>query len=214
METRVLQPHFIKKLLSNVNLIISALSCLVVRVTFVQHAPYLQVNVVVLLVVIGLLLCIKIMEITKMHYKEKGFTLIELMIAVLLLSVLSGVIISVLNAAGYQGKARDSQRFSDMKRIQSALELYFAEFRSYPSSSGAWVVPSEGDVGTALNSYISPVPTDPSTGANYQYLSSDGKTYQLVAGMEIAGSEEQCQSYGTGACGGSVTTNCCKFTNP
>ena len=149
-----------------------------------------------------------------MKPNTKGFTLIELMIAVLLLSILSGVVISVLNSSGYQGKARDAQRYGDLKRIQTALELRFADTRNYPSSGGAgtYVDPAVNvTVERALDDYINPVPADPTPTHFYQYASG-GTSYILVAGMEITGSNTKCQ-YTT--CGGNPgSTICCRFVNP
>ena len=68
--------------------------------------------------------------------KNKGFTLVELLIVVMLISILAGLLVSVINPQGIQQKARDSQRKADLKKIQTALELYFADERAYPNIAG------------------------------------------------------------------------------
>jgi prepilin-type N-terminal cleavage/methylation domain-containing protein len=102
--------------------------------------------------------------------KPKGFTLIELLIAVVVIGVLAGILLSVLNADRIRGTARDAQRASDLGRIQAALELYYAQNRSYPVSpnsggSGTWSNVStggNGDLDTVLEAgFLSKFPLDP-----------------------------------------------------
>ena len=96
---------------------------------------------------------------------SKGFTLIELLLVVVLISVLSGVILSVVNVAGLRARSRDTQRAGDLKRIQTALELYFSDNRGYPQNSSGWlnIVSSGSDIlNTALKgTYIQVIPEDP-----------------------------------------------------
>ena len=79
--------------------------------------------------------------------KSFGFTLIELLLVVVLISILSGVILSVLNINGIRAKSRDAQRSGDLKRLQTALELYFADNRGYPANSGSWQLVQTGSGG-------------------------------------------------------------------
>ncbi len=66
---------------------------------------------------------------------KKGFTLLELIIAIGIIGVLA-------SSAGfaYTGslrRARDARRKSDLKQIQTALELYKQEYGKYPISDAA-----------------------------------------------------------------------------
>ena len=74
----------------------------------------------------------------KTRLNQRGFTLIELLVVVLVISALSGIVISLINSGGFRQKAEDTQRVSDLKQIQTALELYFSDNRLYPITSG-WV---------------------------------------------------------------------------
>lgn len=105
----------------------------------------------------------------------KGFTLIELMVVVMIIAVLSGLVLNVVNPAGLRAKARDSSRAADLKRIQAALEAYFADNRGYPTSS-AFITTRSANVAPlaayfsllATGGYINPVPVDPVyTGTSY-----------------------------------------------
>lgn len=139
---------------------------------------------------------------------HKGFTLIELLIVVLIIATLTGVAIGVLNTRSIKGKARDAQRTSDIKKIQAALELYFAQNRVYPSFPGPqWNdITGSDNVSTALSpSYINKVPTDPTPNPvsgspctatstpqyTYSYHTNAGSTaYVLTALMETITSND------------------------
>lgn len=62
---------------------------------------------------------------------KKGFTLIELLVVIAILGILSTIAVVSLQSA--REKARDARRVSDIKQIQTALELYYNEGASYPA---------------------------------------------------------------------------------
>ncbi len=79
-----------------------------------------------------------------MSFTKKGFTLIELLVVIAIISVLSSIVLSQLNEA--RAKARDARRISDLKSIQTALELYRTENGEYPrrSQSNGWATSNDG----------------------------------------------------------------------
>ncbi len=118
---------------------------------------------------------------------KKGFTLIELLVVVAIIGVLASIVLSSLNEA--RAKARDARRLSDIKTIQTALELYFLDNNEYPVSTGgtipnnSWAhsaYPSWETLETALgtdlpedpiNNDQSWAPSNPVEGLNYTYYS-------------------------------------------
>ena len=54
--------------------------------------------------------------------KQRGFTLIELLVVIAIIGLLSTLAVVALNNA--RMKSRDAKRVSDVKQIQTALELY------------------------------------------------------------------------------------------
>ena len=143
---------------------------------------------------------------------QRGFTLVELLVVVMLIVVLSGVVLRVINVQGIRQKSRDSQRISDLKRIQTALELYFADNRTYPATgSNTWI-----DIGVSPNeldrelepNYLSTLPTEsqytntvtspcPSAATyryNYRSVDRDSNSivdgYMLTAIMEVDSSND------------------------
>ena len=58
---------------------------------------------------------------------KKGFTLLELLIVIGILSILSTTIVLVINPAQLLKKARDSQRISDLNTMKTAIAYYITE---------------------------------------------------------------------------------------
>ena len=65
---------------------------------------------------------------------KKGFTLIELMVVVAIMGLLAALAVISLNNA--RQRARDARRISDIKQVQTALELYYLDNHEYPDSTG------------------------------------------------------------------------------
>jgi len=134
----------------------------------------------------------------KIHSKSRGFTLIELLIVIAIIAVLTGIIIT--NLSGSRAKSRDAKRVSDIAQIQLAIEQYFDRCQQYPFSitnptTSIYNGCPNGGSGSGqlnLSSFISQIPTDPSTGVLYQYTTytpSGGvpSDYVLHAQLETKG---------------------------
>ncbi len=63
---------------------------------------------------------------------KKGFTLIELMVVVAIMGLLAALAVISLNNA--RQRARDARRISDVKQVQTALELYYLDNQEYPGT--------------------------------------------------------------------------------
>jgi prepilin-type N-terminal cleavage/methylation domain-containing protein len=123
-------------------------------------------------------------------YKNKGFTLVELVVVMSIISLLSSIVLVNLN--GYFAKARDARRLSDMQTIRTALIMYYAKYGRYPDPTGndcgGWDTGYNGGIGSgdkfiqqlADAGVISTVPGDPtSTSAcgGYRYYRYGGGYY-------------------------------------
>ncbi|MBI4434544.1 type II secretion system protein [Candidatus Uhrbacteria bacterium] len=117
-------------------------------------------------------------------YAKRGFTLIELLVVIAIIGLLSTLAVVAMSNA--RQKARDAKRVSDIKQIQSALDLYATDKNGYPAdetdgatgivlgSAGAKCVSDvEGLNATCTgNVYMANVPSNPTPGgASYTYLS-------------------------------------------
>ncbi|MDD4412367.1 MAG: DUF1566 domain-containing protein [Patescibacteria group bacterium] len=156
----------------------------------------------------------------------KGFTLIELLVVIVIIGILATLTTVGLSTA--RVKARDAKRISDIKQMQTALELYYNEENTYPPTSAL-------DVGKALvgtqsgKTFMGKIPAGPNTGETYTYAQiNSGTSYTLSyvlekpvnefgAGLAIAlpGSiNNQCtpdcsgKSCGPNGCGGICGTAC------
>lgn len=96
--------------------------------------------------------------------KNKGFTLIEVLVVVAIIGILTAILVANYNDA--RKNSRDKIRKSDLKSMQLAMELYKAQTDAYPTS-----------LSSLAPTYIPQVPTDPS-GSAYN-LTSNGSSYKI-----------------------------------
>ena len=118
---------------------------------------------------------------------QKGFTLIELLVVISIIGLLASGVLASLNSA--RMKARDAKRISDMKQIQLALEMYYADNNGYPILL-AYVSPTvdsawSTSLASALSLYLSTLPKETILNNGYLYSSTDaGQKYGLATGLE------------------------------
>lgn len=115
--------------------------------------------------------------------KSEGFTLIELLVVIAIIGILAGLLMS--NFVGVRQRARDGARKSDLRQIQSALELFRSDHSCYPGAGcvSLPVFPACGSplaVGGII--YMQKIPCDPLSGS-YTYLGG-GNTYTLKGCLE------------------------------
>ena len=67
---------------------------------------------------------------------KKGFTLLELLIVIGILAILATTVTVILNPAELLKQARDSQRLSDLRSINTAINLYTSTATSSQLFSG------------------------------------------------------------------------------
>lgn len=72
---------------------------------------------------------------SRVNKRNAGFTLIELLLVVAIIGLLAAIAIPQFIA--YRTRAIDTQMKADLKNAAMAMESYFAEFKTYPTSVGS-----------------------------------------------------------------------------
>jgi type II secretion system protein G len=107
--------------------------------------------------------------------KQRGFTLIELLVVIAIIGILSSIVIVSLTSA--RAKARDAKRVSELKEIQTALEVYYTNNGEYPKGCAVSSGHYEGGIWGNVQwqnilppLYMGKMPTDPiNTAREYSY---------------------------------------------
>ena len=119
----------------------------------------------------------------KMRRSQGGFTLIELMVVILIIGLLATIVVQSLKGA--TDKAKRVKAEADISEIKTALDRYYLDVGSYPSSEQGLQslvsAPNTGNVsqggGDYQGPYLEKIPPDP-WGNQYVYQ-SDGNSYML-----------------------------------
>ena len=143
--------------------------------------------------------------------KKTGFSLIEVLIVIAIISTLAFVIVTLVNPVEMGRKSRDAKRLSDLGTIKRAIDLALADKKTL-SLTDIITINSVTDIdgnGLDISKYLPTIPKDPSYSASggdvrvvlknctsatanknsmvYEYK-SDGSTYVLRARFESLGS--------------------------
>lgn len=106
---------------------------------------------------------------SKRPRRQRGFTLIEVMVAASIIAVLMGLSVASLGAA--RQKAADGRVITDLAGLNSALANYYSRNRVYPDS-----------LSQLTPTYIGTLPKNPFTQTDYPYQ----KDFQFAAASEAA----------------------------
>ncbi len=108
--------------------------------------------------------------------KTRGFTLVEVLVTISILSILAGITLYAVNTV--RVRSRDNQRITDLNRVQAAIVQYFTVNKTYPT--GAYS--NLDGTNMLVPTYLPSLPSDP-TGGTY-YYNADVDNFALWAKME------------------------------
>lgn len=142
-----------------------------------------------------------------MEKKRRGFTFVEILIVVGLLTILFSM--GVGSYSSIQKKARDDRRRADIEQIRAALEMYRSTNNAYPT---AFPTPTPGlafgsPLSDVLNTYLQKIPQDPTNPNRTYYYSTSGNDYTLAAQLE--GTSSCTSAPGGNSCGTGYACNYC-----
>jgi len=120
---------------------------------------------------------------------RKAFTLIELLVVIAVIALLSTLSVVALSSA--RAKSRDARRLSDIKQIQTALEMYLDDAGTYPASLTTGAPLSYGGM-----VFLASIPGDPLGDAQYLYTQTDGgDNYTLGFTLETKAADYEAGNY-------------------
>jgi prepilin-type N-terminal cleavage/methylation domain-containing protein len=131
--------------------------------------------------------------------KQKGFTIIELLIVIVVIGILAAIVITTYG--GIQAKQRNTTRQDDVKSLQAQLEAFYSQNGYYPSltdmNSASWRTKNMTSLDT--NDLIDPSSSE--TNANVQLTATPGA--KVYAYQVTDSNGNSCET---------SDTNCAKYT--
>ena len=125
--------------------------------------------------------------VVNINNKNKGFSLIELLVVMFIIGILTSVLLPNLMSA--RQRAKDAQRIEDMNSIKNALRLYYNDYQIYPTPASA-----PNMVGSGLSPYL-PGIDKMGVGYTYTYATrNNGDSFTLLLTLESAAGDEDVRS--------------------
>ncbi len=110
---------------------------------------------------------------TKIHLKQSGFTLIEIMVVVVIIGLLATFILP--NVLGRADQAEQTKAKADIRSIENQLAMYRLDNYDYPTSAqGVQALVTDPGTRGTWRGYLDKLPKDP-WGNEYQYLNPGQK---------------------------------------
>lgn len=119
-----------------------------------------------------------------------GFTLVELLVVVAIISILTSVAYVSFNVS--QNKGRDAKRKQDLKAVSATLVSYYQDNGVYPGNDGdTFTSTSTNWIPGLTPNYIQKLPTDSKQGNLYLYsVGPESKSFVLWALLDNATDKE------------------------
>lgn len=121
------------------------------------------------------------------HQKRNGFTLLELLITISIMSILAGAVAPTMHKQVL--KARDARRITDVRAICAAIDNYYADNGTWPAANtnasfGGWDVSHDGNFISELRTagYLPQDVSDPTNDDthHYRYYVYNKSSYSCV----------------------------------
>ena len=123
-------------------------------------------------------------QVIDMPKKIKGFTLVELLIVIAIISILVTMVLIAINPIRIINESKDSKARSELVQVKTSLQLYFNELNDYPAGTAA-LAPT----------YIRAVPA----GITYSRISSTDYLASVAINVVISEDNESATRCGQGS---------------
>lgn len=146
--------------------------------------------------------------IKELRKKDRGFTLVELLVVIAIVAILAVVVLVAINPLETLRKTRNSRRLNDIGETKKSIDLAIAEgngtvapfiltdatgVRNSCTSPADWVR-FEPTANIVLTKYLPALPRDPQNTASpvcYRFRpNATGDAYELSAALEKAGDSD------------------------
>ncbi|OGC38516.1 hypothetical protein A3K42_00785 [candidate division WWE3 bacterium RBG_13_37_7] len=140
------------------------------------------------------------MKATFNNNSQKGFTLIEIVLVIILTSLLISVVILKTNPAENKKRARDNVRLTNLAVLERLVNDYLLDYGDYPGDINvvrtSTIFPYEGTItlnniargwmGVDLSAYGEKLPTDPLNNEEFFYTYTHNISgYEIDAKLEF-----------------------------
>jgi general secretion pathway protein G len=116
----------------------------------------------------------------RLYKKQKGFTLVELMIVIIILAVLTGI--AIPSYLALRNRAREQATRAEMQNIATAIAIYEADHEEFPTGDiDALKAALEADDESDTGAYMVNVPTADAWAESYTYSLDATGSYTLTS---------------------------------
>jgi prepilin-type N-terminal cleavage/methylation domain-containing protein len=140
---------------------------------------------------------------------QKGFTLLEILIVVAIISILFAVLL--FGDITQLFKGYDAVRKSDLNRIKIALENYYSDYDCYPSAGMIQDFLSQCDNTTAFSPWLPKIPCDPRDHTTPYQVVTDGlecaQKFRLYTQLDNSRDKSVYETSCANGCGPEMTYN-------
>src|SRR3989344_525629 len=129
---------------------------------------------------------------------DRGFTLVELIVVIAIISLLSAVVFASIGIA--RTKARDAQRVVNLNQIANAVAMYQNDSGGVPpGEDGVEYVNGNPEwIPGLVPKYMSSVPSDPIDVDEHKFhYSRHGNDYEVISFLEQNGNDASCGDGGS-----------------
>lgn len=114
--------------------------------------------------------------------KKKGFTLVELLVAIGIIATLTAILLP--NFMGARERAKDAQVKENLTSMKNGLRMFYNDYQRYPDSS------------VEIETIAIPTYMPNMAGVGYTYtVANGGESFQLCTKLEAANSQDITESH-------------------